>query len=247
MSETRPVNCGVPQRSILSPVLFILHTNNIPRVTKGSSEDSTVAAYADDTQTVDQFSKPQLQEQLAKTSENIAHTQDSYAQIGLKMNPSTTQCILYRPRQVLAGIRRDLEPEINGQGEGLALENVVKDLGVLLDDKMTFAAHANSLVQKMTGTLCYLPRICYFLREDAAKLLVHAHVLNRLDYCPVVWGALDRTMIQKLQETVSFAARVILRAKKYDHVTPPSQAAKLFICGEQTEGGNGMFYVQGNK
>ena len=132
LSETRPVNCGVSQGSILGPVLFILPTNNISRAIKESSEDTTVAAYADDTQTVDQFSKPQPQEQLAKTSENTAHIQDSYTQIGLKIKPSTTQCMLCGSRQVLAGVRRDLEPEINGQGESLALDNVVKDLCVLL-------------------------------------------------------------------------------------------------------------------
>ena len=54
-------------------------------------------------------------------------------------------------------------------------------------------------------------------------------------------------MIQKLQKTVNFAARVIVGAKKYEHVTPPRQSAKLVICVEQTEGGNGMFYVQGSK
>ena len=123
LSETKPVNCGVPQWSILGPVLFILHTINVPRAIKESSEDTAVAAYADDTQTVDQFSKPQLQEQLAKSSKNIAHTQDSYtSRLGLRwIHPKPSTCSV-----VLAGIRRDLEPEINAQGESLAWTKLLK-------------------------------------------------------------------------------------------------------------------------
>ena len=131
----------MPQGSILGLVLFILHTSNIPSAIKESSEDTTIAAYnyihttrklyTHDTQTVDQFSKLQLQKQLAKTSGNIAHTQDSYAQIWLKMNSSKDQCMLCGPGQVFAGIRRDFEPEINAQGESAALDNVVKEICVL--------------------------------------------------------------------------------------------------------------------
>jgi len=67
---------------------------------------------------------------------------------------------------------------------------------------------------------CYLPRIRDFLTEDATKLLVQTLVLSRLKYCSSVWGGVQEKDLLKLQKMVNFAARVIYRRRRYDHVSP---------------------------
>lgn len=61
LSEPRSVSCGVPQGSILGPLLFLIDVNDIPRVIKQSSPGTEVAVYADDTQAVRQCEPPRLQ------------------------------------------------------------------------------------------------------------------------------------------------------------------------------------------
>ncbi len=136
------------------------------------------------------------------------------------MNASKTQAIVCGSRQNLAHIHTESPPTLDIEGEPLPLDSVVKDLGVLLDEQMTFGPHVDNMVRQMTGILCYLARIRYFLTEDATKLLVHSLVLSRLNYCSVVWGGLNKSHVRKLQKTVNFAARVIHGARKYDHVSP---------------------------
>ena len=87
LSDSNSVSCGVLQGSILGPTLFILYTKSIPGIIKNVSSETTVAVDADDTQTVDQFSKSELQGQLGKTGENVFRTGQSYASIGLRLNP----------------------------------------------------------------------------------------------------------------------------------------------------------------
>ena len=161
----------MPQGSVLGLILFILYTNNIPGTIKNVSPDITVALCADDTQTVDQFSKSELQDEFRKTGENISHTKQSYGRIGLKLNPSKTQCMLCGSMPAVAQICGGYDPMLHVQGQSLPLNSVVNDLGILLDDRMTFTAHADSLV-KMTGVMSSLSIIRRFLTEDATKELL---------------------------------------------------------------------------
>ena len=101
------------------------------------------------------------------------------------------------------------------------LNSAVNDLGVLLSDRLTFAAHFGSLVKKMTGFLSYLARIRWFLTDNATNIFVQSLVLSRMNYSPAVWGALDKTLILKLQKTVTSALHIIFDVSnfKYDGVT----------------------------
>ena len=117
-------------------------------------------------------------------------------------------------------IHKDSDPMFHVQGESLHLNNVVNDLGVLRDDRMTFAGHVDSLVKKIDRGP--VPSLKNTVLPDgacnkASCTLTRAH--EQLNYCPAVWGALDKTLILELQKTVNFAARVIFDVRKYDDVT----------------------------
>lgn len=209
LTRSHAVTCGVLQGSILGPVFPIMYTNGIPATIKRNSPDPEVAVYADDTQTVDQGAKSHLPSMITQAGQNTAATKQNFASIGLKMDASKTQTALCGSRQNLTHIHTESPSTLDIEGEHLPLDSVVKYLGVLLDEQMTFGPHVDNLVRQMTGTLCYLARICYFLTVDATKLLVHSLVLSRLNYCSMVWGGLNKSLVSKLQTTMNFAVRVI--------------------------------------
>ena len=83
------------------------------------------------------------------------------------------------------------------------------------------------------------------LKETPLKLLVHSFVFSKLNYCPVVWGELDKTLIVKFQQAVNVAGRVIFDARKYDNVTP--EETEVVDCREHVECSHGLLHVQGCK
>ena len=95
-------------------------------------------------------------------------------------------------------------PQIDIDGERLVCEPVIKDLGVYLDQHMTFSRHVDHLVGQMSGTLCYISRYRYFLTEHTTCLLVDSLALCKLSYCSVVWGGISQTDVKRLQKVVNF-------------------------------------------
>ena len=218
LSNSAAVNCGVPQGSILGPLFFIIHINDIPSRIKERVPRTEVAVYADDIQMLNQTSRRNIQQMFDDGSNNIETAQQCFGGLGLRMNASKTQSMLCGSSQAL--VRIGVVPNLMIHGETLDTEAVVKDLGVHIDAHMTFSVHVDHLVQQMCGVLCYLSRIRHYLTEDATKLLVTTLVLSRLNYCSVVWAGIGKTDVHKLQKMVNFAARVIYCKRKSEHVTP---------------------------
>ena len=86
-------------------------------------------------------------------------------------------------------------------------------------------------VSYISRTVASVAKTCYYqirnigqirscITSDACKILVHALVMSRLDYCNALWYGLPQTMLKRLQRVQNCAARLICRRKKHDHVTP---------------------------
>ena len=83
----------------------------------------------------------------------------------------------------------------------------------------------------MNKQVSHLSRICFndlrnisyirrYLSLDATKTIVHALIYSRLDYCNSLYYGLPNTQIQRLQRILNAAARIILKRKKFDHISP---------------------------
>ena len=134
----------------------------------------------------------------------------------IKMNTGKTQIMICGGRHTLSCIPT---PQIDIDGERLLCEPVIKDLGVYLDQHMTFSRYVGHLVRQMSGTLCYISRCRYFVTEHAICLLADSLVLSKLSYSSVVWGGISQTDVNRLQEVGDFAARVLFNEKKKEPVS----------------------------
>ncbi len=98
--------------------------------------------------------------------------------------------------------------------------NTERNLGVRIDDQLTFSDHIAKTAQSCRFALYNIKKIRPFLSEHASQLIVQALVLSRLDYCNALVAGLPASSIKPLQLTQNAAARLIFNEPKRMHVTP---------------------------
>ena len=109
-------------------------------------------------------------------------------------------------------------------GKEMTPSTVVKDLGIYIDQSLTYNEHiAKTVVSICLQKLVQINRIKHLLDKKTILLLTNSFVFSKLYYCSTVWSNTSKHNINKLQLVQNFAARVVLGLKKFDHI---SQAIK---------------------
>jgi hypothetical protein len=135
----------------------------------------------------------------------------------LKLNPDKTQFSWLGTWQQLCKFKS--EPFV--MPSGLLIEPMVKvrDLGVVLDSRLTMEDHVNEVVKSCMYQLRQLRTVRSSLTTEAAATLVHSFISCRLDYCnSILFGVSDR-VLRKLQLVQNSAARLITSRRRFDHIT----------------------------
>ena len=96
----------------------------------------------------------------------------------------------------------------------------VRNLGVIFDTQMSMSAHVRSLCSSLTYQLRNISRIRRFLDYDTCHLVVRALVLSKIDYGNGLLLGANKNDLQRLQRIQNWGAKLICRARKYDHATP---------------------------
>ncbi len=97
---------------------------------------------------------------------------------------------------------------------------VTYNLGVIVDDQLTFKDHIAKSARSCRFALHNIRKIRPFLTQQAAQLLVQALVISRLDYCNALLAGLPSCTIKPLQMIQNAAARYVFSEPKRSHVTP---------------------------
>ena len=140
------VTHGVPQGSILGPLMFSLYMNDLPSVVKFSSVES----YVDDTKVYLSCSSENIDSCLAKVSEDLRLIASWCCTNKLLINPDKTKLILFGTKQLLSKVPDIRVPFL---GQHLIPVSSVKDLGIILDSNLTFNEHVNTLTSSLISIL----------------------------------------------------------------------------------------------
>ena len=173
--------------------------------------------YADNSQAYKHFSPPDL-------SRTVLSIQSCFADISrwtdsnmLKLNAEKTEIIILGSKFTLSKVRLT---SLNLEGCTIQLSQVVRNLGVLLDSELTFKQHCLQLSSSSFYHLRQIWQIRHFLTQAACETLVHAFITARLDYCNSILAGCNKTTLNTLQLVQNAAARLVVKARKRDHITP---------------------------
>jgi hypothetical protein len=199
------LTCGVPQGSVTGPLLFNLYTADVVRIAQ--SFDVHVHCYADDLQlyvhcTV--HDAPAALQRLLRCIEAIDIWMGSNR---LKLNPDKTQLIWLGTRQRLATL--NIAPVCLHDGTVIKPSSSVRSLGVILDSELSMAEHVNSVTRMCFYHLRQLRFVRHSLTPDCAKMLVHAFISSKVDYCNSLLYGATAQVTRRLQAVMHASARMI--------------------------------------
>ena len=157
LSEKLPVVSGVPQGSILGPLLFSIYVNDLPSVAKNCSSES----YVHDTKLLLYFRINDSIIALTGLNEDLIRMRNWCFDNLLLLNPDKTKLMIYGSRQMLAKLP---DFRLSLLDKELTLASSVKDLGVKFDPILSFDNHILSTVSSCKSSLCQINRAKHFFR-----------------------------------------------------------------------------------
>ena len=214
VSSLLPITHGVPQGAILSPLMFSIYVNDLPQAPQTSDLDS----FVDDSKVLLSFLIKDLDQATINLEEDLARVANWCSTNQLLPNPSKTKFILIGTRQLLQRLPKEMS--LTFLGEVIKPVTSACDLGVTLDNHLTFDSHITKVVSSCMSKLCQINRVKSSFDHKTLLLIISSLVMSKLLYCSSVWANTSGKNIEKLQKVQNFACRIVCNIQKYDHVSP---------------------------
>ena len=202
ISETHETSYGVPQGSILGPLLFVVYINDffvcINKCNYNQyADDTNVYAVGSDIYEIENKLIHDLLE-VGKWCEN--------SRLVINQNKSNSMiiCSPYKIRFLT-----DTNMNLFLNGSNLESTNSQKILGLHFDNHLKFDGHIECLCKKMLSLSGLLWRIRLFLPETAKLLFYNSYFVPLMDYCITVWGQTNKTLIDKIYKIQKRILRVV--------------------------------------
>ena len=198
-SQWRELKFGVPQGSILGPLLFNIFINDIFLFISNAK----IANYADDNTP---YAIKENIESLLKTLESETNILLEWFRIN-EMKPNEDKCHL------LIANQNELSVKIGN--EIINCSNSVNLLGIEIDKDLNFSKHVTKLCKKGNQKLHALARVAKYFDKNKLRLIMKTFIQSQFNYCSSIWMFHNRTLNNKINKLHERALRIVYNNEKY--------------------------------
>ena len=212
------VKCGVPQGSVLGPLLFLLYINDIVL----SSSICKFTLFADDTSLF--YSHKNKAEGVRILNAELSNIADWLAANKLSLNVGKSKLLVYSNKQTSKNVDgsecplEDMGIFING--EKLKEVDHAKYLGALIDNKLNWSYQINAVSLKLSKGLGLLAKIRHYVPSNTVRSLYYSFINPYIDYNLLNWGMAAPSNLNSINQKIKKAVRII-SFKNSDYHTDP--------------------------
>ena len=234
-SDLKEIVCGVPQGSLLGPLLFILYINDLSTATNLFS----YILYADDTNII--CSDQNINSLCKKVNENLAKISEWFHSNRLSVNTKKCNYMLFSNR-----LRNVDLSHFHVQLNNINIPRVetTKFLGVHLDSNLTWRSHISEIQTKVSKNVGVMSKLSYMLPKYALRMLYCTLVLPFFSYCNLVWANTFPTSLKQLNALQNKAIRIISHVQPRIHAKPLYQELNLLTMNNIMKYQQAIFIYQ---
>ena len=192
------IKYGVPQGSILGPLLFIIYINDIPNISKLAK----FILYADDANII--ITGNSIGEINDYLNDLITKLVNWVNINGLALNLKKTNYMIFSRQRNIGNFNLVINKV------PIELKSEARFLGVIIDDKLTFRKHISALKAKMSRYIGVMYKLKFLLPIKVRLLIYRSFIQSHLNFCSLVWGFAAKSFINELLTIQKKAIRAVM-------------------------------------
>ena len=220
------VNVGVPQGSVLGPLLFLLFINDLQYV----SQRLFSIIFADDTNLF--ISGKDINEMNHALNIELKSIHEWFTANNLVLNLKKTCYMIFKPKN-----KKIDEEIIKIYIDNHQIQRVTntKFLGVLIDEKLTWSVHVNDICCKISRSIGAMNRLKCIIPNQVLLTLYYTMILPYIMYCCIIWGHSANYLVERVLKLQKRAIRIISNSKPFSHTAELFKKLKILKVSQIVE------------
>ena len=212
-TEMLHIKCGVPQGSIIGPLLFLLYVNDLPNASKILDP----IMFADDTNLF--YSHSDIKILFKTVNEELHKLSEWFSCNKLSLNTDKTKYTFFHKLRQSDNIPLKL-PKLTINNIAIKRDYVTKFLGILIDENITWKPHIHYIENKISKNVGLLYKAKFSLNQKSLKSIYFSFIHSYLNYGNVAWASTHQTKLKKLLKFQKHSSRIIYNEDKTTHARP---------------------------